>query len=364
MIILVVGKLTRTEQRLIVRIKNMAKNNDNRIRSIIIVHNLSHYYKIEEVETHIKNYLFRSATFKLQKKSVLGIKNYENRFYLVEEFDKESNIEIFHYIMAKEGTEAGDEYNNLTLELIRRQYNSLNQRNKINITEKIKEIFCKLSNEIIGEKIEMEQLETIDEKKIKLKKVENNNYKKLIHLNSFKLQNAYIDQDGNYLQSKGRFEPKYSLYIYKESQDDEDEDFENYLLLRNEVPGNITRLTARSTKKDEKYKGIIIKGFKEKDIIPEQSKKSFSEIYDNRAYKDINYFIELKGNLNLNKINPINKTEIYKIHFNNNNREKYFEKNNEKVEVKEEGNEKEMVEGKMIASGVYIFKFSLTQNSF
>ena len=364
MIILVVGKLTRTEQRLITRIKNMAKNNDNRIRSIIIVHNLSHYNKKREVENHINNYLFRSATFKLLKKSVLGIKNYESRFYFVEEFDKENNIEVFHYIMAKEGTEAGDEYNNLTMELIRHQYNSLNQRNGIDIPQQIKKLFCKLSNDIIGEKIEIDQLETIDENKIKLKKVENNNNKAIIGLNNFKIQNAYIDQDGNYLQSKGRFEPKYSLYIYKESQDDDDEDYENYLLLRIEIPGNISRLTARSTYKDEKYRGIIIRGNKEKDIFPEQSKKNFAEIYDNRAYKDISYFIELKGNLHLNKINPINKTDIYKIHFNYNNREKYFQKNNEKVIVKDEVNERKMVEGEMIASGVYIFKFSLTQGSF
>ena len=34
----------------------MAKNNDKRIRSIIIVHNLSHYNKKREVENHINNY--------------------------------------------------------------------------------------------------------------------------------------------------------------------------------------------------------------------------------------------------------------------------------------------------------------------
>ena len=274
----------------------MAKNNDNRIRSIIIVHNLSHYNKKREVENHINNFLLRSATFKLLKKTVLGIKNYEDRVYYVEEFDKKSNIEVFHYIMAKEGTEAGNEYNNLTMELIKHQYNSLNQRNGIDIPEQIKKLFCKLSNDILDEKIEIDQLETIDENKIKLKKVGPNKNKSIIALNNFKIQNAYVDQDGNYLQSKERFEPKYSLYLYREYQDDDDddEDFENYLLLRIEIPGNLKRLTARSTNKDEKYKGIIIKGYKEKDIIPEQSKKNFVQIYDNRCYEEISYFIELK----------------------------------------------------------------------
>ena len=188
--------------------------------------------------------------------------------------------------------------------------------------------------------------------KLNYKKFENNNNNKaIIGLNNFKIQNAYIDQDGNYFQSKGRFEIKYSLYIYKESQDDDDnEDYENYLLLRIDIPGNISRLIARSTykDKDDKYRRIIIRGNKEKDIIPEQSKKNFAEIYDNRTYKDISYFNELKGNLHLNKINPINKTDIYKIHLNYNNREKYFQKNNEKVIVKDEINERKLVEGEMI----------------
>ena len=55
MIILVIGKLTRTEQRLITRIKNLVKKNDrNKIKSIIIVHNLAQYHKKIEVENYIK----------------------------------------------------------------------------------------------------------------------------------------------------------------------------------------------------------------------------------------------------------------------------------------------------------------------
>ena len=49
----------------------------------------------------------------------------------------------------------------------------------------------------------------------------------------------------------------------KENNDDDDEEYEKFLLLRLEIPGNIVRLTARSTDpKTEKFYGIIIKGFK------------------------------------------------------------------------------------------------------
>ena len=364
MIILVIGKLTRTEQRLITRIKNMAKNNENRIKSIIIVHNLAQYNKKREIENHIESYLKRSATFNLKQKNVFGIKNYEDRFYFVEDFEKDSNFDIFHYLMAREGTEAGEYYNDLTLKLIRQQYNCLNQRNRIDIPKKIKDIFCKLSNDIIGEKIDMEQLETINENKIKLKNGNNKNDNKNLYLDNFKIQDAYIDQDGNYLQSKVKFEPRYSLYVYRETKVDEEDDYENFLLLRIEIPGNVTKLTARSTNKDEKYKGIVINGYKEEDEIPENTnKENFQKIYDNRKYKEISYFIELKGNIALNKKHPIQDTEIYKIHFNKKNKEKFFVENNQKHILKEDVNNNKIVEGEKIGCGVYILKFSLTQNS-
>ena len=172
MIILVIGKLTRTEQKLITRIKNMANNNENKIKSIIIVHNLAQYNKIIEVERHIKDFLLRSATFKIIKKNVLRIKAYKSRYYFVEKNDNNSNnnnLEVFHYIMAKEGTEAGNHYNDLTIQLIKQQYNNSNQRKAIDIPKQIKKLFCDLSNDIIGEKIVEDQIETIGENKIKLK---------------------------------------------------------------------------------------------------------------------------------------------------------------------------------------------------
>jgi hypothetical protein len=262
--------------------------------------------------------------------------------------------------MAKEGTEAGNHYNDLTIQLIKQQYNNSNQRKAIDIPKQIKKLFCDLSNDIIGEKIVEDQIETIGENKIKLK----GNYKGNENSDNFQIQNAYIDQDGNYLRNKGKYEPKYSLYIYREG--DDDEDYENYLLLRIEIPGNITQLTARSTDpKKEKYKGIIIKGKKEEDDIPERKKEHFKTIKDNRIYDEINFFIELKGKLELHKKFPINETEIYEIQFDKRNNEKYFKnKDNQKVNIKENANDKKMVEAIKIACGVYVFKFSLTQNSF
>ena len=363
MIILVVGKLTRTEQRLITRIKNLSKKNEkNKIKSIIIVHNLAQYHKIIEVQKHIDHYLLKSATFELLKKEVFGIAQYKKRHYFVEKkSDNQDDLEVFHYIMAKDGTEAGDFYNDLTVELIKQQYNQFNNRKKIDIPLQITKLFSELSSEIVGEKMECETLKS-NENKIVLKK---NTSEENKANTKFEIQNAYIDQDGNYLVNKGKYEPKYSLYFYKEINEEEDEE-ENYLLLRLELPGNIIKLTARSTDpKVEKYTGILIKGLKERDKFEEQNKNSFKEISDNRIYDEFTYFIELKGNLVLSKKVANGNTEIYKIKFDKKNKEKKAKANSNVTQNNKEdkGNKKE-VEGEMIACGVYIMKFELTQTSF
>ena len=361
MLILVIGKLTRTEQRLISRIKNMCKKNEShKIKSIIIVHNLAQYHKNEEIKNHIEQYLLKSATFNLKKQKVIGIEKYENREYFVEEkCDSEDleDLEVFHYIMAKEGTEAGKEYNNLTMELIKNQYNFHNQRKEINIPDEIIKLFSELSTEILGEKMECQKK---DENTIiladKINKNNENENNQPLHV-----QNMYVDQDGNYLKNKRKFEPKYSLYYYKEkdknNDDDDDENYIKYLLLRLEIPGNIIKLVARSTDpKKEKYKGIIIKGIKKNDEINEEQKDDFTTIYDNRNYENFSYFIELKNNLQLAKTSPIGNTQIYEFNFDKRNKDKKDKKN--------EVNENKNSDIIKIASGVYIMKFQLTEQSF
>ena len=380
MIILVIGKLTRTEQRLITRIKNMSKKNEkNKIKSIIIVHNLAQYHKIKEVENHIEQYLLKSATFDLSERDVIGIEKFRNRKYYFENSDDSEEIQVFHYIMAKEGTEAGNYYNYLTMELIRHQYNNFNRRRAINIPDEIINLFSELSSDIIGEKMECQKSGS-DKNIIKLvdNQINKNQKKKKIYV-----QSAYIDQDGNYLKNKGKFEPKYSLYYYKEKKenedDDDEEEYEKFLLLRLEIPGNIVRLTARSTDpKTEKFNGIVIKGIKKIDEFKEQKNDDFTIINDNRSYDEFTYFIELKKNLELSKVAAKGNTEIYEIEFDKRNKEKYFQKestqNNNNLQKgdnklddkrnKDANDKNKEIKLMKIASGVYIMKFQLTEKSY
>ena len=163
----------------------------------------------------------------------------------------------------------------------------------------------------------------------------------------------------------------------KMNDDEDNDEYDKYLLLRLELPGNIVRLTARSTDlKVEKFKGIVIKGLKKKDDFNEQKKDDFTIISDNRSYAEFSYFIELKRNLELFDSKAKGFTEIYEIQFDKRNKEKVFqnEKNDKDDNQKEIGFKENQNENKKekkkenkilkIASGVYVMKFLLTKNSF
>ena len=130
-----------------------------------------------------------------------------------------------------------------------------------------------------------------------------------------------------------------------------------------ELPGNIEKLIARSTDpKTEKLNGIIIKVSKKIDEIEIDEKEDFTIISEKRNYGEFSYFIELEKNLILSKSTPIGKTQIYEFYFDKNNKEKKEKKNEENKKGEEQS--KNINNENKIASGVYLLKFKLTENSF
>ena len=65
-LIIVVGIMTYSEQKLLNRIKTEILRSKLRNRPLFIIHNLITYTTIEQVEDYIKNYLLKSATFSLE----------------------------------------------------------------------------------------------------------------------------------------------------------------------------------------------------------------------------------------------------------------------------------------------------------
>ena len=88
--------------------------------------------------------------------------------------------------------------------------------------------------------------------------------------------------------------------------------------------------------------------------------KGFVEIQDNRNYEEINYTILLREEIELNQETPISTIQFNEFEF---KRfiidENSFDDDDEK-ESKDETKEEKL----KIASGVYIFKFEITQTCF
>ena len=115
---------------------------------------------------------------------------------------------------------------------------------------------------------------------------------------------------------------------------------------------------------------VEIEGKKEPEDCPEKNEKDVSEfsiIKENKP-EEFHYFIKLNSRYKACRKNALNETEICKFNFNKKNKESDYQKekkDNEKAndnKNKDKNNSSEKEE--MIASGVYGFRFMLTDDSF
>ena len=367
MLILVVGKLTRREQNLISRIKTIVNDKEKdsiNFKSVIIIHNLAQYNFINEVNNHIEQVLKKSATFKIKERKVMGIEGYQDRVFYTEEDGTD------HYIMAREGSEAGKYYNNLTIEIIKRKYNDCKSRRKIDIPKEIIELFSKMSQDIIEDDISLNNIEiSEDQKTLTLKNKDSNKNKDNYNYNNnyLKCQQIYTDELGNYISISSKYIPKYSYYAYKEK--------DKYILLISlEIPGQIEDLTASFFKLAAKKKTIRIKGSKKRDELKYNSNPIL--IKDNRSYdQNFNFYLELDPDIDLIKESPYQNTDVYKFEFNKKNIEAKpikdkkeddemdYEEEEEDSQANDNQNNDNQNDKELIASGVYIIKFLITESS-
>ena len=134
LLILVVGILTYSEQKLLNRVKKELNKSKKKSKKLYVVHNLQTFTKIEQVKKYISEQLMHSATFQLKKRNLTKIndeevineeKNENNYFY--EEIEREgeelsnNDISIYHLIMANDLSESGKYYNKFTINFLRNQ---------------------------------------------------------------------------------------------------------------------------------------------------------------------------------------------------------------------------------------------------
>ena len=144
-LILVVGILTYSEQKLLNRIKTEIKKMKIN-KPLYIIHNLITFVDINEVKTYIEKYLMESATFKLVEghKVSTELESTEGIYY------HEENSKIFHLIFANEDSDAGKYYNNFTLNFLENSYQQqVTDIKEFDVIETIKERFTEISKEII-----------------------------------------------------------------------------------------------------------------------------------------------------------------------------------------------------------------------
>ena len=112
-LIVVVNQLSYNEQIFLNRLKH------ENCKKIIIIHNLKFFDNKNNVFKYFEDNIQSSVFFNLETMKHLDFDIYENHNKGYNYYYKEKNKNIFHLIMAREGTEAGNFFNDKTIEFIR-----------------------------------------------------------------------------------------------------------------------------------------------------------------------------------------------------------------------------------------------------
>ena len=134
-LILVVGNISLTEQKLLSRVKAEVEAMDKN-KQIYVIHNLKDYSSKEQVEDYIENTL--KNLYKIEIEEILrqNIRkddkndgNYFNKYFV------EKGKKVIHLIFVNEFSEQANYYNPPTIELIQKEIEVIKTRNKFSIIE-------------------------------------------------------------------------------------------------------------------------------------------------------------------------------------------------------------------------------------
>ena len=275
-LIIVVGILTYSEQKLLNKIKNelkmMEKNDHFKEKekpntSLFVIHNLITYKTVKQVEEYIDELLLKSATLNLEKAPFS--KKIKSGIHYTEKFGQKT---IYHLIYAHEGSEAGDFYNKYTLDFIERYFNTTANLGSYDVIETVKDNFIELSNDILEKNEKPITKESFDKT--------NNDIIKLSEVKDVVLKKCLIDELGFSNLKANSFEPTFNYYKTDDGK---------ILKIRIEAPGNCELNTKRYP--EDKYNVIIIQGNKLKDKMTEEEEKIQKS---NREYGEFKLDIRLK----------------------------------------------------------------------
>ena len=228
-IILVVGNISLTEQKLLYTVKQEVKNLDKN-KQIFVIHNLKEYTTEEQVNDYIENTLKKlcKIDFKETEQTYLSENNKSDNKNFFNKIFIEKNENVSHFIFVNEFSEKADYYNIPTIRQIQREIEVIKRKNKFSIIEDCKEFLIKIAEEIMEESIKKENLITEEGEK----------YDKIILKNTKEINlKSYAVNEVGFTFRNDSDEPKYSCYIDISA---------NKLYVHIELPGggkNITKIS-------------------------------------------------------------------------------------------------------------------------
>ena len=311
------------------------------MRKLFIIHNLTTFVEIKQVEDYIENTLMKNYSFELEKIQIpkYGDKNKnENQYYWREKnLNKNNFFDIRHLIMANDdgNSEAGKYYNNSTIDYIKKQIMSYVDYTKFDIKKLLKNFLFETSKEIFEKQLKLEDIIEEDNKIIAKNK-------------EFKLKKCLIDELGINTFVDVSYKPKHRRYKLTENG-------ENLYVIEVEIPGGVEdfiqtldnkvgnniitikgkkksiKIIKKNVNKEEDKNNIIsnekIKKYDE-DVIKKEKKEEKKETKDIKNEKNIEneiitewkpFELEIKIPLDVVQLDKFLKCEkengIYKFYY-------------------------------------------------
>ena len=253
--IVVVGILTYSEQKLLMRIKTEIKTSKINI-PLFIIHNLKEFTSVQQVQDYINDFLLKSATFNLEEGYNIQTKTKTGTYY----YEPNKDQKIFHLIYANEDSEAGKYYNQFTLDFLENNFFNYTNLKSFDVIETIKDGFFELSKDIIEETDEIIFKEMFDDSNPEIIKLKDE--KEII------FKRIETDEFGFYNLKPNGFDPPYNFYIE-----------EDKAIAKVEVPGNFT--IRSDIEYDREWDIIKLRGQKNRDKEPYYEKDG---LYNTRKY--------------------------------------------------------------------------------
>lgn len=196
-LLIVVDQLTKEEQRLIQKIKNIYEKNE-----IIIIHNFSKLVSKEDVEKYIQIDVLESFEVEKQARVFEDAKLY-GEFYIEHRYGHEGVKlpDITHVAMAYEYSEAGSFYNQFCYHYLKSRILAQTQSKKFDIVERLKAMLRQHLPEIIDVSVDKLNEMTLEVKDDYL----------VTNINSTNLKSISFDLLGDLRVFKGGLDPKYSI---------------------------------------------------------------------------------------------------------------------------------------------------------